>query len=118
MKLNKLTNYLDARLALDSSPLDPSNNGLQVQGRDEVKKAVFGVDACAALFQIAVDKKADFIFVHHGLSWKDSLKKLTGLNASRIRPLFQNDISLYAVHLPLDAHPKIGHNAKLTRENI
>lgn len=113
MKLDKLTKYLDARLALEWAPLDSSNNGLQVQGACEVNKAVFGVDACLELFEIAVDKKADFVFVHHGLSWKDSLKRLTGMNANRIKPLFKNDISLYAVHLPLDAHPEIGHNAKL-----
>jgi dinuclear metal center YbgI/SA1388 family protein len=113
MKLTELTDYLDARLNLDCAPGDPSNNGLQTQGSEEVKKAVFGVDACLALFEIAADKNADFIFVHHGLSWKDSLKRLTGMNASRIKPLFKNDISLYAAHLPLDAHPEIGHNAKL-----
>ncbi|MHB9140178.1 MAG: Nif3-like dinuclear metal center hexameric protein, partial [Victivallaceae bacterium] len=27
--------------------------------------------------------------------------------------LFRNNISFYAVHLPLDAHPRLGHNARL-----
>ena len=111
--LKELTTYLDELLGLDAVPGDPSNNGLQVEGRSEVRKAVFGVDACLELFEGAVEKNADFIFVHHGLSWGDSLKRLVGINASRLRPLFKNDISLYAAHIPLDMHPQVGHNALL-----
>ncbi len=113
MKLKKLCRYLDEQLELDKFPGDASNNGLQVEGVDTVKKAVFGVDACAELFNAAVEKNADFIMVHHGLSWRDSLKRLSGITADRLRILFANGISLYAAHLPLDAHPKLGNNAQL-----
>jgi dinuclear metal center YbgI/SA1388 family protein len=111
--LREMVEYLDAFLEIEAVPADKSNNGLQVEGRAEVTKAVFGVDACAGLFKEAVRRNADFIFVHHGISWGDSLKRLTGLNASRLRPLFNFDISLYAAHLPLDAHRTAGHNARL-----
>lgn len=107
----ELVNYLDNLLRLDDIPGDVSNNGLQVEGSDGVNKAVFAVDASLQLFEAAAAEHADFIFVHHGISWKDSLKYLTGVNASRCRALFRNDISLYACHLPLDCHPELGHNA-------
>ena len=113
MKLSKLCKYLDDLLEIDKFPGDSSNNGLQVEGVDTVKKALFGVDACAELFESAVEKNADFIMVHHGLSWRDNLKRLSGLTAGRLRILFANGISLYAAHLPLDAHVKLGNNAQL-----
>jgi len=112
-KLKEVVDYLDSYLKISSIPDDCSNNGLQVEGHAEVEKVVFGVDACIDLFDKAVELNADFVLVHHGLSWRDSLKRLTGLNARRLAPLFNFGISLYAVHLPLDAHPVSGHNSKL-----
>ncbi|OGV39415.1 MAG: Nif3-like dinuclear metal center hexameric protein [Lentisphaerae bacterium GWF2_45_14] len=111
--LKNVVDYLDDYLKISSIPDDCSNNGLQVEGHSEIEKAVFGVDACVDLFDKAVEVNADFILVHHGLSWRDSLKRLTGLNARRLVPLFNFGISLYGVHLPLDAHPVSGHNARL-----
>ena len=86
---------------------------MQVEAGKSVQKAVFGVDACQALFDAALTKNADFIFVHHGISWGSEPRRFTGITASRMESLFKNGISLYAAHLPLDAHPKIGHNALL-----
>lgn len=112
-KLKELTEFLDELLLIRNFPDDSSNNGLQCEGNAEVRKAVFGVDACSALFAAAADADADFILVHHGLSWGEGFKRFTGINADRFRMLFANDMSLYAVHLPLDAHPQHGHNAIL-----
>jgi dinuclear metal center YbgI/SA1388 family protein len=108
---NELKLYLDELLLQPCQCEDSSNNGLQVEGAEEVYRVVFGVDACSALFAEAVNHDADFIFVHHGMSWRDSFKYLTGTTARRLRMLFQNNISLYAAHLPLDQHPEVGHNA-------
>ncbi len=113
VKLNELTGYLNNFLQLGQIAGDPSNNGLQIEGTKEVRKIIFGVDASVALMEKAVSKSADFIFVHHGLSWGSSLKYLTKYNARLVKPLFKNDISFYAVHLPLDAHPTAGHNAQM-----
>jgi len=112
-RLKEITGYLDELLNIAAIPDDASNNGLQVEGGEVVKKAVFGVDACQALFEAAVAKNADFIFVHHGLSWRSEPRRFTGITASRLELLFNNGISLYAAHLPLDAHHEIGHNALL-----
>ena len=112
-QLKEITGYLDELLNIAAIPDDASNNGLQVEAGEVIQKAVFGVDASQALFEAAVSKKADFIFVHHGLSWRSEPRRFTGITASRLELLFNNGISLYAAHLPLDAHPQIGHNALL-----
>jgi dinuclear metal center YbgI/SA1388 family protein len=110
-----LVRFLDDLLLAPCNCEDASNNGLQVEGRPEVRRVVFGVDACAALFEAAAARNADFVVVHHGLSWRDSLKYLTGVTARRVGLLFNHGMSLYAAHLPLDQHPEVGHNAVIAR---
>ena len=114
MELAELVGWLDEQLALKQFPGDHSNNGLQVEGKKDVSRAVFGVDACRELFDAAAEAHADFIFVHHGLSWGGGLRRLTGITAGRMAALFGSGISLYAAHLPLDAHPEFGNNARLS----
>ncbi len=111
VRRDNLVEFLDGLLRPEKAVADSSNNGLQVEGGAQVRRAVFAVDASRQLFQAAAEAGADFVFVHHGISWKDSLKYLTGLNAGRAGLLFRNNLSLYASHLPLDMHPKVGHNA-------
>jgi dinuclear metal center YbgI/SA1388 family protein len=111
--LQEITRYLDELLGVTKIPNDSSNNGLQVEGKQTVKKIIFSVDASLELFEIAVAAKADMIFVHHGISWGANPKRFSGVDGDRLRTLFCNDISLYAMHLPLDAHPEYGHNACL-----
>ncbi len=115
MKRKDLTRYLDEFLGLDKFPHDPSNNGLQLEGNEEVNKIVGGVDACLALAEKAAEKKADFIFVHHGMSWGDEPRRFTGVAGREMAFLFRNNISLYGCHLPLDAHPECGNNIILAR---
>jgi dinuclear metal center YbgI/SA1388 family protein len=92
---------------------DPSNNGLQVGVEQEVYKVAFAVDACIEAFEQAKKQGANLIIVHHGISWGDSLKYITGLNYTRIKWLIQNNMSLYAAHLPLDKHQDFGNNVQL-----
>lgn len=115
MKRDELTKFLDAALNVAAFSGDVSNNGVQVEGRDEVRKAVFAVDASQALFTAAAERNADFIFVHHGLSWGANPRRLTGFTARRFRTLFAHGITLYAAHLPLDAAPEFGNNAVLAK---
>lgn len=91
-------------------------NGLQVEGRDSVRKLVCGVTSSLALIEAAVEAKADAILVHHGLFWKGDDMRLTGAKKRRVELLVKNDISLFAYHLPLDAHPEMGNNAALARQ--
>ena len=111
MQRSELVKYLDEYLDLRAFAGDVSNNGLQIEGRAEVKKVMFAVDGCQQTIDLAVAEQADFLFVHHGLSWGGGLKRWTGIDARRFAALFNNGISLYAAHLPLDAHPVSGNNA-------
>ncbi len=111
---NDIAYFLDHILELDQWPDDPSNNGLQFEGDAEVAKAVFAVDASAELFCKAADLDASFVFVHHGISWGSGIRRIDGILADRVKLLAANGISLYAAHLPLDANPRFGHNARLS----
>ena len=113
VKLQEITSYLDEMLKLQDFSSDCSNNGLQFEGKAVVKKIAFAVDGTAESFRKAAEVNADMLFVHHGISWGSGYKRITGLDAERIKLLAKNDISLYGVHLPLDAHAGIGHNARL-----
>src|SRR6185436_5362991 len=92
---------------------DYGPNGLQVEGRPEVRKIVSGVTASLALIEAAVAAQADAIFVHHGLFWRGQDGRVTGWMKQRLALLLAQDINLFAYHLPLDAHPELGNNAQL-----
>lgn len=115
MKLSKLAAFYDDVLALDRFGVDASNNGLQYEGAAEVKRVAFAVDASLASFEAAAAAGADLLFVHHGLSWGAEPRRLTGIVARRFDALSRHRLSLYAAHLPLDAHPVHGNNAVLAR---
>jgi len=92
---------------------DYGPNGLQVEGRDEVRRIVSGVTASRELIEKAIAARADAIFVHHGLFWRGQDGRVTGWMKQRLALLLAHDINLYAYHLPLDAHPTLGNNAQL-----
>lgn len=94
---------------------DYAPNGLQVEGRAEVRKIVTGVTASQALLDEAVRLQADAVMVHHGYFWKNESPLIKGMKRSRLHTLLVNDINLYGWHLPLDAHPQLGNNAQLAR---
>lgn len=100
--------YLSAPAFKDYAP-----NGLQVDGGRPIQRIVSGVTACEALIDAAIADNADAIMVHHGYFWKGEPAPITGMKGQRIRKLMQHGISLIGYHLPLDAHPRIGNNAKL-----
>ena len=99
---------LDSKRFRDYCP-----NGLQVEGRSAVGKIVSGVTASQELLKAAIDANADAILVHHGYFWRNESPQVTGIKRKRLGLLMQNDISLLAYHLPLDAHPELGNNAQL-----
>jgi dinuclear metal center YbgI/SA1388 family protein len=112
MRLSELDHYtcqlLDALRFRDYCP-----NGLQVEGKAEVRKIVTGVTASLALLEAAAAEAADAILVHHGYFWKGEDSRIVGVKRARIGFLLEHDISLLAFHLPLDAHPELGNNAQL-----
>ncbi len=111
-KLNNIVKFLDQYLETDKFE---EWNGLQIEGKSEVKKIVFEVDASIDTFKEAIKNGADLIVAHHGLFWKNVNPSFVGYNKERIDLLQKNGISLYISHLPLDRHRTIGNNAELLR---
>ena len=114
MKRNELTNYLNTYLRINEFK-DTASNGLQVEGKDEIRKIVTGVSANIELFEKSIELKADAIIVHHGIIWDFEHPVYQGSYKKRIKLLLENDINLYGYHLPLDAHKELGNNARLAQ---
>jgi len=113
MLLNEIVDYLDEFLDIKNIQ-DSCKNGLEVEGKEEIKKIGFSVDACLESFQKAVSVKCDLLIVHHGMFWGD-IEYVTDITYERVKHLIKNDIALYAAHLPLDIHPEVGNNVQLAR---
>ena len=111
---SELVAYLD-RLLDSPSFSDYGPNGLQVEGRRQVRRVVTGVSACVELFERAAEAGADAVLVHHGTLWKGLPQEVTGVRYQRIKTLIRNDLNLIAYHLPLDAHADLGNNALAAR---
>ena len=103
MELKQLTNYTRQILQIERFS-DYCPNGLQVEGRPIVTKVVTGVTASMELLEAAKEAGADAVIVHHGYFWKNEDACLVGLKRNRIKFLLDNEMSLLAYHLPLDAH--------------
>ena len=90
-------------------------NGLQVQGKKNIKTIVTGVTASLELIEEAIKAKADAILVHHGWFWKNDDSRIVGQLHKRLALLMQYELNLFAYHLPLDQHTKVGNNAQLAK---
>ncbi len=107
-----LNNYLNIYDYNDYCP-----NGLQVEGKKQVKKLAFAVSATRYSIEKAVQLEADALIVHHGLFWKfHGTRSLTGAFHKRVAPLIKNDINLIGYHLPLDAHLEVGNAACIAQK--
>ncbi len=102
-----LQNLLSAADFADYCP-----NGLQVEGKRQVRKICFAVSASLATIDEAVKKGADVLIVHHGIFWNKDSYPVVGIKRDKLKLLLENQISLLAYHLPLDAHPSVGNNWK------
>ncbi|WDU53246.1 Nif3-like dinuclear metal center hexameric protein [Taylorella equigenitalis] len=94
---------------------DYAPNGLQLQGKSEIRKIVVGVTASEALINQAIKNNADAIIVHHGWFWKNEDSEIIGIKYNRIATAIKNNLNVFAYHLPLDAHPEYGNNAQLAK---
>jgi dinuclear metal center YbgI/SA1388 family protein len=112
MELKQLVNYTRQILQVERFT-DYCPNGLQVEGKSDVNKIVTGVSASMDFLEAAKLAGADAVLVHHGYFWKNEDACLVGLKRNRIKFLLDNEMSLLAYHLPLDAHPELGNNVQL-----
>lgn len=108
--LSEIEGFLDCANFTDYCP-----NGLQVEGRDEIRRLVTGVTASLALIERAIALRADAILVHHGYFWRGEDPRVIRQKRKRLSLLLAADINLFAYHLPLDAHCEVGNNVMLAR---
>ncbi len=116
MKLSELSDRLSGLLDISSfAGADISLNGLQVGDLDSnIEKVAFAVDANMQSIEQAIAAKADMLFVHHGMFWGKPIA-VTGRHYDKIKTLLDNKLSVFACHLPLDAHMELGNNAQMAK---
>ncbi len=87
-------------------------NGLQIEGRESIKKIAFAVSYNLLSLNAAIESGADALIVHHGVFGKDFFS-VTGREKVKVKALLDADVSLFGIHLPLDGHRELGNNAQL-----
>lgn len=112
MHIRELTTMLDGILN-PSAYRDYAPNGLQVQGKRDIRRIVTGVTASLDLIEAAAAWNADALLVHHGWFWKGEEARITGIRYKRISRILETGMHLIGYHLPLDDHPEIGNNVLL-----
>ncbi len=100
-----LDDYLQIAKFRDYCP-----NGMQVIGRPGVERVALGVSANLECFRKAAEGSADLLITHHGLFWENAGYSVGTMMKSRLKMLFEHDITLLGYHLPLDAHAISGNN--------
>ncbi len=113
MQRTELVDYLDTYLDI-ANIKDYGPQGLQIEGRSEVRRIIGLVDAHQPCVEAALARHADLMLVHHGIFWGGP-KPLRASYGALVRSFMRADLNLYAAHLALDAHPAIGNNAELAR---
>ena len=115
MRLSSALDWLAKELELGKFD-DVSNNGLQIAREgDTVTRVAFGVDASKAFLEKAAAEGAELCVVHHGFSWGGGVKRITGGVYGIVKTALENNLALYAAHLPLDANRKYGNNWEIAR---
>ncbi len=109
----QITKFLNDELNINDFE-DTSCNGLQMENEGEILKVGFAVDACRESYEKAVAQGCQMLIVHHGMIW-DGIKYIKGNVYQNVKYLVNNNLALYAAHLPLDAHEKYGNNIKIAK---
>lgn len=112
IKRNPLALYLEELLGC-SRFQDYAPNGLQVEGKEQIKRICTAVTASEEVITAAVAWQADVLLVHHGYFWRGEEPCIVGMKRKRIMQLLTHEINLFAYHLPLDCHLELGNNACL-----
>jgi dinuclear metal center YbgI/SA1388 family protein len=111
--LSAIVRYCDRTLGTANvQDYEQASNGLQVENNGTVRRIAATVDASLATIRLAVEAGADLLLVHHGLFWS-STHPWTGKRYELLDLLIRHNLAVYSSHLPLDAHPQLGNNARL-----
>lgn len=113
--LADVVRHLDDLLGTRDTPdYGGALNGLQLENSGRVRKAAAAVDFSSRTIEGAIDAGADLLVVHHGMFWQGA-QPIRGAAYGRLKRLLDNDVAVYASHLPLDRHPTLGNNVLLAR---
>jgi len=112
---NEISSWINNYLKISNFSEDASLNGLQVHAADSVSKIALAVDSALEVFSRAKKYDCDMVIAHHGMYWKGVDPLIVGPTSTRVRFLLDNKMSLYASHLPLDAHATVGNNVEILR---
>jgi dinuclear metal center YbgI/SA1388 family protein len=112
---SEIAQYLDELLDVRNVP-DYSNalNGLQLENQGAIRKIAAAVDFSSQTIAQTIEAGANLLIVHHGMFW-GGLQLLRGAPYTRLRTLIENDVAVYASHLPLDKHAVYGNNVLLAQ---
>jgi dinuclear metal center YbgI/SA1388 family protein len=111
--LSDIVRHCDRALRIaEIKDYDGAVNGLQVENNGRVTRIAAAVDGSLATVRLAIAAGADLLIVHHGLFWAPT-HPWTGPRRELQRLLLAHNLAVYSSHLPLDAHPRLGNNARL-----
>ncbi|MBI24116.1 MAG: Nif3-like dinuclear metal center hexameric protein [Roseibacillus sp.] len=112
--LDEIVAFLDEELRLGEGPDYPGAvNGLQMQGGREVQRVAAAVDASLPVVKKAVEAGMDLLVVHHGMFW-NGVRPVTGVTYEKFKTAMEAGLAIYSAHIPLDVHPVLGNNARLS----
>jgi dinuclear metal center YbgI/SA1388 family protein len=115
VELKKVVELLEKELNTGEIPDYPgAHNGLQLENGGSVSRVACAVDASLPVIKKAVAAGADLLVVHHGLFWQ-GVRPLTGPLFEKFKTAMDAGLAIYSSHIPLDVHPELGNNVRLSR---
>ncbi len=122
VEIYKVADFLERYLGVQNfEEIDIIVNGLEVEGKEDINKAIFAVSLTENVVEKCLEKRCDAVFLHHGILLRGSrgieipYRRIHGSFRKILRKILENDINILAYHLPLDAHPEIGNNITIAR---
>ena len=102
----EIVDYLTEELHRESFS-DSSYNGVQFEGGGLIRRVGSAVDSGLSIIERAAAARCDLLVVHHGLFWGGAAP-IIGVHRQVVQLLVHRDMTIFASHLPLDAHPRLG----------
>lgn len=90
-------------------------NGIQIKGSENVGKIALGVSVNVRFLEKCQAWGANFVIVHHGISFDKLSHYINPVMKKRLKLIFDNNITLAGFHYLLDAHKEIGNNAQILK---
>ena len=122
VKRDELIKFIHETIGLELlekvQEFDNYANGVQVHGKEEVKKIVLGVSASEDFFKEAVKTGADFCVLHHCINLTE--KNVVNCRFHRgtqkqLKLVFDNNLTVAGYHAALDIQSKFGNNATIIK---